>query len=87
MEPHFALVAQQRADTLGGLCAAHQLSGGGGQLGGALERGEGDQDDNGEQHLCERTGRGLRDPDEQGTDDGRPHGAHVEAASQGRELR
>ena len=77
------LLAQEHADSLGCLRAANQLCCGGGQFGGALEGGQGDEDDDGQEYLGQDTRRGLRNADEECADDGCTHRAHVEGTCQG----
>ena len=77
------LLAQEHADSLGCLRAANQLCCGGGQFGGALEGGQGDEDDDGQEYLGQDTRRGLRNADEECADDGCTHRAHVEGTGQG----
>ena len=74
------LVVQQSANSLCCLGAAHQLGSRGSKLGDPLERRERNEDDDREEYLSERARRGLRDADEEGTDDGCAHRTHVEAS-------
>ena len=80
-------LADERADTRRRLCAAHQLGGGRSELGGPLEGGQGDQNDDGQEHLRQGPGSSLWDADEERADDGCAHGDHVESAREGRQLR
>ena len=81
------ILTDERADARRRLRAAHELGGGRCEFGDPLEGGQGDQNDDGQEHLRQGPGSSLWDADEERSDDCRAHGDHVEPACEGRQLR